>query len=118
MQIEPSDMKAIPEMIIKAEEKAGKETAIFEKFTYTGDVLEQLKVYEKNGKEVLATMIVHYAIKASTVKELFAEETYLQRHQALKSKVSNLPEIRTILQKFDDILNLTFDQYEGLCLNG
>ncbi len=103
-KLEHIEMKELPEAVLKAEQKSSQLPST-EIFSYQGDIAEQLKHYEKNGKEVLATMIVHYNIKAASMKDLFTNDAYLQRQQALKSKSKEEQELKTLLERFDAVVN-------------
>lgn len=114
-RVERFNMNYVPDSIIKGEEKAMVNSNEKEIFDYKGDLLQQLKEFEKNGKEVLATMIVHYNIKANSMKDLFTDDKYLAKLTAIKTRSDKeLPDFKAVISYFEGVVDRCFDQYEGL----
>jgi len=110
-------MREIPDVILKAEAKAmSPEEKVPESVMYKGNALEQIRMFETTGKEILATMIVSYGIKPASMKELFAEDNYVTQLQEVKlvAKQHQDTNIQATLEKLDHLIATTLDQYEGL----
>eukprot|EP01119_Soliformovum_irregulare_P024719 TRINITY_DN8936_c0_g1_i4.p1 TRINITY_DN8936_c0_g1~~TRINITY_DN8936_c0_g1_i4.p1 ORF type:complete len:616 (-),score=239.75 TRINITY_DN8936_c0_g1_i4:764-2590(-) len=134
------EMMQIPDAMTKAEEKALVQVQANQKAPpsgYEGAVTGQLQKYEERGKAILAGMIIKYGIKPQEMKHLLSEEKYVPRLKELRTKFRrNSSEIKStnsgkvekmisprsslsdpllgIAEKFDKIVEKTFDQYEGL----
>jgi PI3-kinase family, ras-binding domain len=118
-----SEVRELPEAVVSAEQAARDAPGHMAGApVFSGTIGEQMSLFERLGKEELAMMIVDFGIKAGDMRELFSQDTFLQRRTELKSNVEKLTQIPTeeksklldLVTELDSLVERTFDQYEGL----